>query len=74
MSMTYDVIYRGRNKPRNKSSHGRNGSSSNNKRCKYFGKMHSKGNTLPMEKSARNVAGTTTSNLSVEVVVMINMT
>ena len=29
---------------------------------------------LPMEKSTKNVAGTTTSNLSVEVVVMTNMT
>ena len=38
------MIYRGRNKLRNKSSHGRNWSSSNSKSCKYCGKMHSKGN------------------------------
>ena len=43
-SMTYDAIYRGRNKSRNK-SHGRNrSSSSGNKTCKYCGKSHNRGN------------------------------
>ena len=43
-SMTYDAIYRGRNKSRGK-SHERNRSSSNgNRNCKYCGKSHSHGN------------------------------
>ena len=43
--MTNDAIYsRGRYELRNKSSHGRNWSSNNNKSCKYCGKTHSKGN------------------------------
>ena len=43
-SMTYNAIYRGRNKSRGK-SHGRNRSTSNgNRNCKYCGKSHSCGN------------------------------
>ena len=43
-TMTYDTIYNGRNKSRNK-SHGRNcSSSSGNKTCKYCGKSHNRGN------------------------------
>ena len=73
--MTYDAIYRGRNKSRGESC-GRNRSSSNNKSCKYCGKMYSKGNCAAYGKNVENVEEKTTLNLSVEVVeiVMINET
>ena len=55
MSMTYDAIYRDRNKSRGK-SHGRNQSSSNrNKNCRYCGKSHSHGNCPAYGKKVSKV-------------------
>ena len=51
MSMTYNAIYRGRNKLRNKSIHGRNRSSSNSKSC-IVEKCTAK-DVLPMGKSVK---------------------
>ena len=49
--MTYDAIYRG---SRNKSSHGRNhSSSSGNKTCKYCGKGHHSGNCPAYSKKCQ---------------------
>ena len=75
MSMTFDAIYMGRNKSRNKSSHGRNHtSSSGNKTCKYYGKSHNRGNCPPIQKIVKSAVGTIISSQYAEVVmVMINV-
>ena len=69
--MTYDEIYRGRNKSRNKSIHGKNRSSSNNKSCSIVEKCIAKVIVPPMGKSVKNVEEKNTLNLSVEVVVTV---
>ena len=51
-AMTYDAIYRGRDKSRNKSKF-RGWSNSNIRNCKYCGKSHNRGNCLAFGKKCQ---------------------